>query len=540
MNTYSFARLITLLIIPLTILVGCGPGAISSTDSSATPNAGGGGGGTTPVTENGGIGGTGIVAEGGIGIGGTGITSGMINRFGSIYVNGVKFDTSNTEFMYGGRAATEAEFELGMQIDIKGKVHADGISGTADMICFDPTLMGKINSVSLEQESFMIGNTLVQASQLTILDGLVKKDFVDGLEVTVSGTVDASGTVHASHIKRGMIPWLEPILSVPTPEGTAGAADRWISGEGFVTQVNSVNEFEAAGWTITIADDATFTNGSKFEIVPGVRMIASGIKTDALQLLAKQLTFIVENDYSISGRVNAIDLENQILYGGANNIAIHVTRNTIMQDSSSEAVRRFGLENIQLGDKLNVYVYVSGDTLVAGRVTRVEPTSPTPPPELNITIDGEWVNGEGLVTQVNSLNEFEVAGWTVTIAEDALFNNGSRYEIIPGVRMVVSGIKAGDQAMLVKQLAFVIDNEYGVSGTVNSVDLENQIIYGGDQNLAFHVTRNTVMRDSSSEAVSPFGLEHIQAGDRLDLYIFASGDILAAGKVTRTAVIPAP
>ena len=56
------------------------------------------------------------LAEGGIG--GTGITSGPINGFGSIIVNGVRFDVAQAEILFNGVAAVEQRLRPGMVVQV--------------------------------------------------------------------------------------------------------------------------------------------------------------------------------------------------------------------------------------------------------------------------------------------------------------------------------------------------------------------------------------------------------------------------------------
>ena len=65
----------------------------------------------------GGGGGSGEVASGGIG--GTGISSGAVTGFGSIFVNGVEFDTSGASITMGGISVSESDLKLGMVVEVQ-------------------------------------------------------------------------------------------------------------------------------------------------------------------------------------------------------------------------------------------------------------------------------------------------------------------------------------------------------------------------------------------------------------------------------------
>ena len=76
-----------------------------------------------------GCGGAGGLAStsGGGGIGGTGLTStGSIDGFGSIFVNGVEFETDESDVSLDGLTSTQDKLRLGMVVTVHGTVNADG------------------------------------------------------------------------------------------------------------------------------------------------------------------------------------------------------------------------------------------------------------------------------------------------------------------------------------------------------------------------------------------------------------------------------
>lgn len=95
----------------------------------------------------GGSGGGGVSLAGG-GIGGTGITtSGTVTGFGSVFVNGIEFDTSGTSFdVDDDPAAGQDDLGIGMVVTVIGTVNDDGVSGSADSIEYDEEIEGPVTS----------------------------------------------------------------------------------------------------------------------------------------------------------------------------------------------------------------------------------------------------------------------------------------------------------------------------------------------------------------------------------------------------------
>jgi len=84
------------------------------------------------------------------GIGGSGITSsGTLTGFGSIFVNGVKFETGAATFSVDDNPdLTESDLAIGMRVTVNGTVNPDGVTGTATSVSFDDQLQGPVFSVS--------------------------------------------------------------------------------------------------------------------------------------------------------------------------------------------------------------------------------------------------------------------------------------------------------------------------------------------------------------------------------------------------------
>jgi hypothetical protein len=79
------------------------------------------------------------------GIGGSGfISTGSITGFGSVFVNGVEFDTDSATFDIEGTPGLQSDLAVGMVVKVNGNINDDGITGTADSISFDDELQGPV------------------------------------------------------------------------------------------------------------------------------------------------------------------------------------------------------------------------------------------------------------------------------------------------------------------------------------------------------------------------------------------------------------
>jgi len=181
---YSINRLFLVLslVIPGLVLNACGGSG-----------AGGGGGGGLA----------------GGGIGGTGVTAGTITGFGSVFVNGIEFDTSGSSFdVDDDDAAIEDDLGIGMVVTVTGSVNADGVTGSADSIEYDDELEGPIAGIPVE-DADMVTKTFDVFDTRIIVDRnstvFVSTDYdslAQGDLVEISGYFDANGDLAATRLEK--------------------------------------------------------------------------------------------------------------------------------------------------------------------------------------------------------------------------------------------------------------------------------------------------------------------------------------------------
>lgn len=113
---------------------------------------------------------------GGGGVGGTGISSGAITAFGSIFVNGVEFDIAdalaNNQVLVDGQPVTaQNELALGMVVSVTGSFNPDHKTGTATKVEYYDDLLGPVQSVDPSTSTIKILNFTVMADAKTIFTG---------------------------------------------------------------------------------------------------------------------------------------------------------------------------------------------------------------------------------------------------------------------------------------------------------------------------------------------------------------------------------
>lgn len=137
------------------------------------------------------------------------ISVGKITGFGSVYVNGVRFETLGATIIKEGVSVggmedeTEIQSHLrkGMIVTVEGSVNSNGNGGVAKSIEFKDILEGPVQSVDPAAQTLVVlGQTVIVDSQ-TYFDDFSGLDALSvGNVVEVSGFVDSNGNIHATYI----------------------------------------------------------------------------------------------------------------------------------------------------------------------------------------------------------------------------------------------------------------------------------------------------------------------------------------------------
>lgn len=183
MKTFRMATVFACL---FSLLLGsCGGGGFSSIASAVSGGEGSGGG-----------------------IGGTGVTSsGPVSGFGSVFVNGVEFETDDAEITVNGNRVDEAALGLGMLVVVRGTVNEDGISGVAESIAFESALRGPVASIAHRPEGDLqlldvLGVEVLVTRGVTVFEAVAFETLAENDLLDISGYVSGNGRLEATRIVR--------------------------------------------------------------------------------------------------------------------------------------------------------------------------------------------------------------------------------------------------------------------------------------------------------------------------------------------------
>ncbi len=291
------------------------------------------------------------------GISGTGITSGPITAFGSIFVNGVRFDIDDATITVDDTSGlTQSDLRKGMQVVVRGDF--SGTNGTAVSVEFDELLQGPVDNLGTEVDgtntftAFGIQITMNRTS--TIFENVTFDDIADGMIVEVSGLVDGSGNIVASYIKKKS----DSYVLNSTEVEIKGTAEN-VTGLG-----RAGDSFEINGITINIQPGAEFeglvgarVRDDDYVEVEGILTNDSPLTIGANEIEAEDETYGEEgDDVNIKGIVSGFTSLSSTFLVGAQTV-----------DASTAELEPTTLV-ISNGLEVEVEGYISGGVLIADEV----------------------------------------------------------------------------------------------------------------------------------------------------------------------------
>ncbi len=194
------------------------------------------------------------------GLGGTGVTMGRVTAFGSLYVNGIKFNTDNATFTRNGISSKQQnDFSRGEIVKIIGTVDADRVAGTATEVIYANVIEGGVTALAIENSIEILGQT-VTTDQLTVFHG-----FNSLAELQLANRVEVSGFV----TKTGIIATsIKLIIDSLSPSDFSKV-------EGYISDLDqSAQTFKLHGLTINYAT-AEFKELTATTLANGLYLIIS-------------------------------------------------------------------------------------------------------------------------------------------------------------------------------------------------------------------------------------------------------------------------
>lgn len=386
----------------LSVFAGCG--GSSSGGAAATPSA------TTPPVG---------------GIGRNGIAVGPISTFGSVVVNGVRYDTSTASFTIDDATGTEDDLRVGDVVTVTGTIDDNGTTGTAETVTFDDSVKGPVESVDIVGSQLVVlGQTVLVRPETSFDDGFATPSLEGvnvGQIVEVSGQIDANGNIVATRLEpkpagtqfevHGTVSNLDSanmrfninnlvvdydsatLDNFPggqisngdfvEAKGTSlGAASELLAAqveleslvpgatdgdrveiEGFITRFASAQDFDVAGLPVTTNASTTFVGGAAADLGLNIKVEAEGDIDANGVLVATKVDIRRSKAVRMIATADSVDAANNSLV--VLGITVTVDALTRLEDKSNADLDPLTLADVNAGD----YLEIRGSEFPAGSGT---------------------------------------------------------------------------------------------------------------------------------------------------------------------------
>lgn len=374
---------------------------------------GGGGYGSTPPPNN---------PPPAGGIDGVGVAIGPITNFGSIFVNGVEFSTSNAQVRIDDNPGTESQLKVGQVVKVKGRIANDGRTGTAETVNFNDAVEGPVQSVDLAAGTLIVLGQVVRVTATTLFDNSFANPSLAGIAigsvVEVSGFPNGAGEIVATRIEPkpaggvfelfGVVSSLSgtrfnlsttvvDFATAALPDGspTNGACVE-VKGsvfaggvltatrvevesctlavangdrgeiEGFITRFVSATDFSIGTQAITTTASTVYDNGTAAGLALNVKVEVEGSFNASGTLVATEVDFKPDNSARLLGTIESINAANSSvsIFG----VTAQTSVGTSFEDKSSANLRPLTFAALRTGDYLEVRGF---EEATAGTMTAV-------------------------------------------------------------------------------------------------------------------------------------------------------------------------
>ncbi|MCP5181885.1 MAG: hypothetical protein H6993_16475 [Pseudomonadales bacterium] len=361
----------------------------------------------------------------------SGVYVGQVTAFGSVFVNGVEFDTGATTFTIDDQPSSEDKLQVGQIVRVSGSLAADGTTGTADALSTDPWTRGLVTAVNAASGTVTVLGTTIRVDGDTRFLGNFPLNGIAGLligdRVEVHAIEAAGGEVLATLIQRttdtrleihGRVSQLDSgsrlfainglqvdytnaqqvdlasglamgDLVEANGEDLAGAtliatrlqresgavfdandAGVEVEIEGVITRFDSATDFRLGDTRVTTTGATTFTGGTAADLREDRILTAEGRIDANGRLAATHIILRQASNLEIEAPVEAVNAQaGTVTVLG---IRFSITDTTALADESPAEIRRFSLADLATGDTVEIRGTAAGGQIVARELVRQE------------------------------------------------------------------------------------------------------------------------------------------------------------------------
>ena len=342
-------------------------------------------------------------------------STGIITGFGSVYVDGVEYETNGTTVTIDGVPASEADLHVGMLVNVTGS--DDGVNGDAVSIEFNDELEGLVTANDLTNGLVVMGYSIT-VDNSTNFDGFTDITTIAvGSSVEVSGYPDGNGGIHATYIEL---------------EDTYSNGDE-LEVKGVITSIIDANSFVIDS-TLTVDHSSADVSEAGTLAVGLYVEVKSTTAPDATTgiLAATKVELEDGGEYGVDGD----DGEELEVEGLITAIDTASTPNTITVNGQTfDVPTTIDVTGFVVGDMIDLDIDVVGTDLI---ITEVEEDG------LDDDLPGK-IEVEATVTATNTVtNTITLGGVTITVdpAQTIMLDHSANPEQFFNLGSINTGLEA--------------------------------------------------------------------------------------------------
>ncbi len=375
-------------------------------------------------------------------------TLGTITAFGSVYVNGVRYNVSAASLRKNGRSVMQSGLAVGEVALVQGSQDLQSGQGDASSVEVEDNVVGPVATIDMTANQLtVLGQTVAVTATTSFGPGISPADLTGlamGDAIEVSGFAGADGVIAATRIARAEA--MEPLQVLGTVAGldmtahtfminaltvdyTAAMLGGFSSGqpadgdlvvargtvfdsgavkltatsvqradmepgdvadgghveqEGLITRFASATDFDVGVQKVTTTPNTRFEGGTVADLTLNVRVEVRGMLDASGVLVAEEIEISHIAAIELESTVTAVDAAMNSLT--VLGVSITVDSNTRYEDKSSAEVQLFTLANVSVGDTVEIRGYEN--PVGSGQVlaTRLERL----PPSTDVEVRGPF------------------------------------------------------------------------------------------------------------------------------------------------------
>lgn len=439
------------------------------------------------------------------GIGGTGIVFGSITGFGSVWVNGRRFEIDGSEIIVDGEPGAPGDLQVGMVVKLDVGTENGIFGGSATKVVFDDEIEGPINGAPVEVggagsgvKRFVIleQNITIDATR-TLFEAPLGYDSIAGDDVVeVSGFRTAADEIVATFVRK-----VGEITDPPPLEvELRGTVEDNIPGVSF--EINGVLINYAGASVIDVAGG---------QPVDGMFVEVEGTFVTHTAVNAVE---IEQEDEGFGNDVDDISLHGVVsqyfpLGAGLSNFFVNGQR----VDASAADLEPDNLASLmQDGLEVEVEGEIVGGILIADELELREGDT-----ELRTTVFSKDAASESFIVDYPGVGMVTILTGGLTVFEDESATPIANYsfeELMPGHFVEVEGLEVNGNRVNAQVVKRREPNDVKLQGAVDAIDpLVSVTILG----LIYLVDSAAIYEEGAMTAAQFFAPANLMIGDIVEL-----------------------